>query len=351
MDLQLTDEQTWLSESIETMLSRRASDEEVADPAGNAQLWRELEEFGALSIGPGDEEGLGAVEAALIGRGLGAHLAGVPYVDSAAARYALDRIGERPDLTPNGTSAAACVNEPARRFAPLRPSCELTAEGLRGTKSAVAHAGAVDLYVVPAVRDGVPVAALVPADAPGIELGAEPSLDRAITQSLVRFEGAEALDRVIGGTDAAAFIDTLTAVGAVLAAAEATGAAGAVLELARDYASQRRQFGRPIGSFQAVRHILADMHVRVESSWSTVLYAAASLDESQPEALVNCSIAKAYAARGTLDVAQFALQVFGGIAFTEEHPAHRFLRRVIVRGRHFGSAEDHERLLGAGLAR
>ena len=112
--------------------------------------------------------------------------------------------------------------------------------------------------------------------------------------------------------------------------AEAVGAAAAVLELARDYAAQRRQFGRAIGSFQAVRHILADMYVKVESAWSSVLYAAASLDEDEPEAARTAAIAKAYAARATQDVAHGALQVFGGIAFTAEHPAHRHLRRIVV---------------------
>jgi alkylation response protein AidB-like acyl-CoA dehydrogenase len=352
MDLQLTDEQTWLSESVETMLSRRAAEDGIVDPGAGDDLWRELAEFGALEIGVDDEESLGAVEAALIARALGRHLAAVPYVDSAATRYGLDRIGAGPELATDGRSAAACMTEPGRRFAPRQPSCELSGQDLHGSKSAVPHAGTVDFYVAPAVRDGDPVAAIVASDAPGVEYSAEPSLDRSIAQSLVRFDAVEAApERVIGEAEAGEFIDAVAAAGAVLSAAEATGAAAAVLELARDYASQRRQFGRAIASFQALRHILADMYVKVESSWSAVLYAAASLDEAEPGASTNSSIAKAYASRATLDVAHSALQVFGGIAFTDEHSAHRFLRRVIVCGRHFGSAQDHERLLGAALAR
>jgi alkylation response protein AidB-like acyl-CoA dehydrogenase len=99
-----------------------------------------------------------------------------------------------------------------------------------------------------------------------------------------------------------------------------------------------------------VRHLLADMYVQTESSWSSVLYAAASLDEDEPDALRTASIAKSYAARATLDVAHGALQVFGGVAFTAEHPAHRFLRRIAVRGNQFGTAREHERSLGRGLA-
>jgi len=131
----------------------------------------------------------------------------------------------------------------------------------------------------------------------------------------------------------------------------ARGAAATMFELAREYASQRRQFGRTIGSFQAVRHLLADQYVQLESAWSSVLYAAASLDEREPDAARTVSIAKAYAARATQSVAHGALQVFGGIAFTAEHPAHRYLRRIVVRGTHFGSARDHERNLGRTLAR
>jgi alkylation response protein AidB-like acyl-CoA dehydrogenase len=92
------------------------------------------------------------------------------------------------------------------------------------------------------------------------------------------------------------------------------------------------------------------MHVQVESSWSSILYAAASLDEDEPGAMRTASIAKAYSARVTREVAEGALQVFGGIGFTAEHPAHRFLRRIVVRGEQFGTAAEHERALGGSLA-
>ena len=94
---------------------------------------------------------------------------------------------------------------------------------------------------------------------------------------------------------------------------------------------QRRQFGRTIGTNQALRHILADMYVRGASAWSTVLYAAAALDDDPPRPTRPQSIAKAYVAPGRREVAHGTMQVFGGIAFTEEHEAHRYLRRIIVR--------------------
>jgi alkylation response protein AidB-like acyl-CoA dehydrogenase len=123
-----------------------------------------------------------------------------------------------------------------------------------------------------------------------------------------------------------------------------------VFALARQYASERRQFGRTIASNQALRHLMADLHVRQASSWSTILYAAAALDDGIPLAAQTASVAKAYVSRAAREVAHGSMQVFGGIAFTDEHPAHRFLRRIIVREQQFGDAAYHERELGRSLA-
>ena len=142
----------------------------------------------------------------------------------------------------------------------------------------------------------------------------------------------------------------MTAIGALLAAAEAVGAAGRMLDDACRYAGERRQFGRTIGSYQALRHLLAEMYVRHASSWSTVLYAAAALDDDCPTPSRPRPSPRRTYARAAREVAHGAMQVFGGIAFTEEHPAHRFLRRIIVREQQFGDAAHHERALGRRLA-
>ena len=184
---------------------------------------------------------------------------------------------------------------------------------------------------------------------PGVELEPEPTLDPSLRPATVRLDGA-APERVLAGQSATALVEQVAATAAVLAAAEAVGAAASVLALARDYAAERRQFGHTIGSFQAVRHMLADMVVLTESSWSSVLYAAASLDEREPDSLRTAAIAKAWTSRATLDVAHGALQVFGGVAFTAEHHAHLYLRRIASLGSRYGSASDHERALGRSLA-
>ena len=258
----------------------------------------------------------------------------MPYVDTAAVRYVIDI----------GDAAAPCLTERGRRFVPGEPTATLENGRLSGEKTRVAFASAVDLLAVSVwAGDGAVLALVRPAAA---TIVAEPTLDPSVQPARVRFENVEP-GRVVAEPGV---VEAVAAVGAVLASAEAVGAAATLLELACDYATQRRQFGRAIGSFQAIRHLLADMYVQVESSWSSVLYAAASLDEHEPDSRRTASIAKAYAARATLDVAHGALQAFGGVAFTEEHPAHRYLRRIIVRGGQFGTAREHERILGRSLS-
>jgi alkylation response protein AidB-like acyl-CoA dehydrogenase len=323
MDLELSDEQTWLSEAVETLLEREADD-----------LWASLVEFGALSVG--GDEGLGAVELCLIARALGAHLAAVPYIGSAAARFAADA-----DL--GDDAIAHAVLEPGSSWA--APPASTVAHGaVTGRKVAVEHAGAVArLAVVAAAEDG-PVLAVV--DASGVSSVAQPAFDPTAPAYAVELAGAPVVAGPFGG-DA---VRRMTTIATLLAAAEAVGAAGRMLDDACRYAAERRQFGRTIGSFQALRHLLADMYVRQASSWSSVLYAAAALDEDAAEAPRTASIAKAYVSRAAREVAHGAIQVFGGIAVTAEHPAHRFLRRIAVRERQFGDAAHHERELGRALA-
>jgi alkylation response protein AidB-like acyl-CoA dehydrogenase len=323
MDLQLTDEQTWLAESLETLLERQA------------EPWEGLVEFGALDIG--GEEGLGAVELCLIARGLGAHLASTPYLGSAALRYAA------PSLLDGEESVAIALLEPGGSWSVEAVKAECVDGALRGRKVAVDHGAAVDRLAVVALVDGEPGLVL----ASGAEVTPQPPFDPTLPMAAVELDGAE-VGGVVAERDAVA---RLSVVGGLLASAEAVGAAGRILDDARQYASQRRQFGRTIGSNQALRHLLADMYVRHASSWSTVLYAAAALDDGVDDPELTASVAKAYVARAAREVAHGAMQVFGGIAFTEEHQAHRFLRRIVVREQQFGGAAHHERELGRRLAR
>jgi alkylation response protein AidB-like acyl-CoA dehydrogenase len=327
MDLELSDEQRWLSESVETLLAREA------EPA---RQWARLVDFGALSVG--GDDGLGAVELCLIARALGTHLAPVPYLGSAAVRFAGAVLDDE--------AVALAVLEPGASWAAPPQTTVTRGDFVSGRKTAVEHAGSVSrLAVVAAATEG-PVLAIVDAAAPEVALVPQPAFDASAPMWAVELVDAPVLADPLSG-DA---ISRMATIGALLAAAEAVGAAGRMLDDACRYAAERRQFGRPVASFQALRHLLADMYVRQASSWSSVLYAAAALDEDDEDAPRTASIAKAYVSRAAREVAHGAMQVFGGIAVTAEHPAHLYLRRIVVRERQFGDAAHHERALGRALA-
>jgi citrate lyase gamma subunit len=325
MDLELSDEQTWLAESLDTLLRRHWVEPGAvweADDAARARLWTELVEFGALSVG---EEGLGAVDLCVIGRALGQHLAATPFIASAGIRWAAQPLlGELP-------AAAAQLLADAEHVALAWPE-----------HAVLEHAESADLLVVVAPADGEVALAR-----PRFGLQPTRSFDPSIRVAAI--DDFEA-DAVAGGEPVLRLLERLATIGALLAAAEAVGASSRLLHDAIAYAGERKQFGHAIGSNQALRHLLADMYVRQASSWSTVLYAAATLDDGAADAAQTAAIAKAYVSRAAREVAHGALQVFGGIAFTAEHPAHRFLRRIVVREHQFGNAAYHERVLGHALA-
>jgi len=354
VDLELSDEQVWLEESINTLLVRRWPAAEAAWQAGDAErmrLWESLVEFGLLA-GAGSD--LGAIELCLVARAVGGHLAAVPLLGSVAVRYALAPFaGELPDglaaLLSSDSRLSIGLLEPGGGWSTADTRARVQSDRLTGTKAAVEHATAVDHLAVVALVDGEPGLALVRSGSPGVELTPQSALDGTVPLSRVAFADAEVEAAVEPGL-AEKILERLVSVAGLLAAAEATGAAAGIFEQARAYAAERRQFGRTIGSNQALRHLMADLHVRQASAWSTTLYAAAALDDGIPGARLTASVAKAYVARAAREVAHGAMQVFGGIAFTEEHPAHRFLRRIILREQQFGDAAHHERELGRILA-
>jgi alkylation response protein AidB-like acyl-CoA dehydrogenase len=349
VDLELTDEQTWLAQSVEQLAVR----------SPGAETWPALVEFGALAIASG-EDGLGAVELALVARALGQSLASVPFIETAAARYAT-----RAHASPEHVGFAALhgeqdvvalgLLEPGAGWELVRPETSAMSRSagvtvIEGSKVAVHHANiAREMLVLYSDGDDRRLAVIERAGA-GVKVTPTASIDGSLPSAAVGLVGVEVSDgRSLPPNQSEAVLARLLAIGGVLAAAEAVGAAAQLLALARDYAAHRRQFGRSIASFQALRHLLADMHVKQTSAWSTVLFAAAALEDEIEGAGRTASIAKAYASRATLDVAHGALQVFGGVAFTDEHPAHRFLRRILVRGGQFGDARHHERLIGRRL--
>ena len=144
---------------------------------------------------------------------------------------------------------------------------------------------------------------------------------------VARLEFSDVAGRLIGSPgDAVAVLDRTLDVAAIALGAEQLGGAQRVLDMAVEYSKVRHQFGRPIGSFQALKHRMADLLLEVESLRSAVIYAAAAVADGSAEVPVLASLVKAYASETYFHVAAENIQIHGGIGFTWEHDAHPVLQ-------------------------
>ncbi len=172
---------------------------------------------------------------------------------------------------------------------------------------------------------------LVSADAPGVEITQLTGLDITREFARVTFNGVLVRDEeVLAPSDPGALLDMLVDVAATLSVAESVGAMSRVLELTVAYAKDRTAFGRPIGSFQALKHLLADTSFLVEVSAGGATAAARAVGDRSADASEIASIAKAYVGDAGVAVAQACQQMHGGIGFTWEHDLHFYLRRLAV---------------------
>jgi alkylation response protein AidB-like acyl-CoA dehydrogenase len=355
MDLELTPEQQELRALASDLLARRVPREvprEYLEGGGDpTALWAELAGLGWYGVGL-EDDGFGAPGLCVLAEQLGGRLASTVLVDAAvtarvvaAAPQAVHATWLERIVDGKWTVSLALIDDGAETTASSDRSGRVC---VTGTKLGVQHGGSVSGYGVAASLDGEPAFVLVAADAPGVRVEPGYAVDPTGRAVRLAFDDVTVeADSVVADPEA---IERAFAVGAVATAAEAVGAASAALDLAVAYAKEREQFGRPIGAYQAVQHILADGHVLRETAWSAVLYAAAALDEETPDAHEASTIAKAYASRAARTVVESALQVFGGIGFTWEHDLHLFLRRVLACEQRFGDALFHEGRLAASLA-
>ena len=330
MDLELTPEQLELRSLAADLLADRVPTDvprAYLDGHGDATaLWNELRDLGWYDVGLERDDGFGVPGLCLLAAQAGRRLAPVLLVDAAVTARATG--------TPVTEHVAlATIDAGGNETTAVAGTDGYTVNGI---KSGVPHGVRADAFGVTAMLDDELAFLVVRAAEAAVQ--PEESLDPTSASARVVLDGAPA-DAVFTHV-AGAF-----AVGTVATAAEAVGAASAALDLAVAYAFEREQFGRPIGSFQAVQHILADAYVLRETSWSTVLYAACALDEGLPEATEATMIAKAWVSRSARSIVEASLQVLGGIGFTWEHDLHLFLRRVLACEQRFGDAAHHEQRL------
>lgn len=315
MRFDLNDEQRAIKDAIREVCEARATRGDDSSES-EAAFWTELSKSGWTQMAvPQDFGGHGAglLELSLVLEEMGRALAGSAFLGHAASAVLIGTSGDRKQRERWLPGLAAGDRRAALGQTDGGGALLIDAEG--AGLAVIAGPGSVS------VLDPVP----------GSMKGTD-SLD--ITRALHRVDTreAESLRGDLGeGLDRAE----------VLLAAELVGVAQRAMELAVEHATNRQQFGRPIGAYQAVSHRCADMLVQVESARSAVLSAAWTADH-EPEGLpFAASTAKVTAATAAWQVAASSLQVHGGMGFTWEHPIHRFMRRAAFDGRLLGSADHH----------
>jgi alkylation response protein AidB-like acyl-CoA dehydrogenase len=334
---------------------------DVADaPHGyDPGVWSAMADQGWLALELPEAEGglgLGAVEVAVLCEQLGRRLVAAPYLPSVLALGALGSEEARADSATKewrealaeGTAVGCVAFAPAPGRSRASISITVAGEG-EGEGDAVRLTGRTGPTVFAPSADVAVV--LTDAGVYAVDLRNEgrpepvAAMDRTRELGELAFDGTPA--RRIGGPEAAAMLLDRAA---TLASAEMLGGADRVLAMAVDYAKDRVQFGKPIGSFQAIKHMLADALVDVEGMRSTVYYAAWCAAADDRDRSVSASMAKAWCSDASRRVMACGLQVHGGIGFTWEHDMHLYLKRAQLDQVSYGDASFHRDRI-AGLLR
>jgi alkylation response protein AidB-like acyl-CoA dehydrogenase len=366
-NLLYTDTETDLRSAVRGLLEDKAGWRDVLARTETGQtyddkLWQALgTEVGCAGLLiPEHLGGAGATfrEAAVVAEEIGRAIAPVPYLGSAViATTALWAAGDTailPELASGATIASLAVPFASGTRARPVPTVRLTAppsgaeqrgagpddSWLTGTISGVADALPANLLLVPA--DGVPYGLYaVRTSEPGV--GKRPLVSLDMTRQLceIRLEQVRAR-RIAAGPAAEQAMAAALLAGAGILASELLGVADRALEITVAYVKERRQFARPVGGFQAIKHRLADLWVAVTQSRAAARYAADWLAAGfGPETTMAVALAKASCSDTALKAAQEMIQLHGGIGFTWEHPAHLYLKRAKADSLALGTADAH----------
>ena len=214
---------------------------------------------------------------------------------------------------------------------------------LDGSKLFVPDAAVADYVAVIARLEGKLALFMVSTESKGLSIRPMSSLDLTRKVYEVGFDAVQVVsdDVLAAGPAALAALGPARAIATAGLAAEMTGGMQRLLEITVEYAKTRKQFGRPIGQFQAVQHQCADILLYTESSRSAAYYAAYAIQEAIPEAQLAVSVAKAYASEAYRETGNRAIQVHGGMGFTWENDSHLYYRRAKVSEQTFGDAAFH----------
>ncbi|QUR67031.1 acyl-CoA dehydrogenase family protein [Mycobacterium spongiae] len=351
-DLLYSDTEQALRRSVRQLFAERAPLESVAKaydspPPDFSGVWRTLAaELGVAGLlVPESFGGAGATtrEAAIVMEEIGRAVAPVPFLSSAVlATVALLRAGETETVSvlARGEATAALVvglaTVPGDPVAGVRGG----ANGLTGVVGGVAGAHEAEILVVPVAGSGGLELHTVDRGAPGVDVSPQLALDMTRPLAEVRFRDA-ASSRVGAVAVAEAAISAALQTGAALLASEQLGLAQWCFDTTLAYAKERKQFGRAIGSYQAIKHRLADLWFEVSSATAAARYAADTCARGDDDATIATAIAQAYCSTAAVHAAEECVQLHGGIGMTWEYPAHLYLKRAKSDQLALGTAYRH----------
>jgi alkylation response protein AidB-like acyl-CoA dehydrogenase len=364
-----SEEQEELRKTIRSFLEKYNDEAAVrklmeTDEGYDQGIWKQMaEQQGLQGLAIPEEyggSGYGWVELGIVLEEMGRALyCGPFFASSVLAANAVLLSGDdgvKKELLPGIASgeviAALAVTEPNGKWdeSGVTATASATGEGWKvsGTKSFVLWGSQAHVLVVAAKTGAGTSLFLVDGNAGGVTRTQLSTMDQTVKQSKVELADADA---TLLGTEGEgwAVLDQVLQLAAVALSNDSVGGAQKCLEMAVEYAKVRVQFGRPIGSFQAIKHKCADMLLEVESAKSAAYYASWTAAEMNDELRSTASLAKAYCTEAYFHSAAENIQIHGGIGFTWEHPAHLYFKRAKSNELLFGDPSYHRELLAQAI--
>jgi alkylation response protein AidB-like acyl-CoA dehydrogenase len=358
---EVTEEQEEFRRELRRFFQQKSTSTEVrrlmtSDEGYDAAVWKQMAEQLGLQ-GLLIPERLGGsemtfVELAIAFEEMGSVLFCAPFFSTVAlaANALLASGGAVADQHLPGIAAGTTIATVALRDAVHPVIARASGDGylLEGSKQYVVDGHLADLILVAADLEGETVLFALDGDTAGLTRTLQPTLDRTRKLAFLSFDSAQAM-RVTAPGEGARVLDETVRLATVALAAEQVGGAQACLDMAVAYAKDRIQFGRTIGSFQAVKHLCADTLLEVESARSAASYAAWAAAEGSADRATVAEIANAAASEAFLLAATNNLQIHGGIGFTWEVDCHLYLRRAKSSETFFGTPAEHRESVAAKL--
>jgi alkylation response protein AidB-like acyl-CoA dehydrogenase len=363
---ELSPDQEFFRETTDRFLTEHVPVDEIRrlrdDPQGyDDRYWRQGAELGWTSLlvsdehGGGSLSGEGPVDLTLVAYEFGRHAAPGPLVSTNVVAAALSRVAgdTHADLLArllSGASTASwCFGEPRPNDALGAVALDVRIDGaevvLDGAKRPVESAGRASHLLVTGRTGSGYTQVLVPTDAPGVSIAPMNTIDLTRRFSAVTFDGVRLpVEAVLGEVgEAAEQVEHQLCLALVITNAEAVGAMQVAFDMTVEWAFDRYSFGRPLASYQELKHRFADMKMWLEASHAISDAAATAVAAESPEASELVSVAKAYIGEYGTELMQDCVQIHGGIGVTFEHDLHLFLRRQVVNRALYGTPAEHRR--------